>query len=577
MSKLAFFINHFLVEIAITTAYVLLVLFYFGYGEDQLKADAIGYFDYLPSMFIYHDMVRKGQPVKETPLLYDRINKTHGYVKYNEYMVNKYSCGTAIMQLPFFTGAFLFTDMDKDSSVNGFHQSFHRAVSYAAIFYLLLTLFFLKKILGYYHIRKWIIVFCQFILVFSTSVTHYANNDAGFSHIYSLFAVTAFIYAVKLFFEHNRAGYFIMASCLLGLVFLLRNVNVLIILIIPFLAGSKEKLWKGVQAIREKKNDYIVGIMLLLAILSVQLFFWYLQTGKWLVYSYQGEGFDFLKPHFYAILFSYNKGLFVYTPVLFISFISACWFLFKRDCYSFICWFSFLIVLTYILSSWYAWNYNCSYGLRAYIDYYAVFIIPFAVFLNDVNKSVRWVVVGLSLITVPVNIIQTYQYKYYILHWIYMDKEKYWKVFLKTDERYRGLVWKEKFESDKYSVEKEIHKGDVRVPEKTYQDIHLLSTDSIPDFQKISVVQIFIDDYYNEDDESAIIVRINHADHCYYWNQKYLIHFHEGKFGEWQTGMYGFQFVPVKDSLEKTITIEAVTADESKNLTNIRLRLLSKN
>ena len=36
----------------------------------------------------------------------------------------------------------------------------------------------------------------------------------------------------------------------------------------------------------------------------------------------------------------------------------------------------------------------------------------------------------ITFLTIPISVIQTYQYKEYILHWIDMDKEKFWKVFL---------------------------------------------------------------------------------------------------------------------------------------------------
>ena len=101
-----------------------------------------------------------------------------------------------------------------------------------------------------------------------------------------------------------------------------------------------------------------------------------------------------------------------------------------------------MAALTYVLASWHSWYYGMSFGLRAYIDYYPFFFIPLAFTLNAVSRLGKVAIVSLSLITLPINIIQTYQYKNFILHWVDMNRDSYWDLFLKTDSKYRGLLWK---------------------------------------------------------------------------------------------------------------------------------------
>jgi hypothetical protein len=52
---------------------------------------------------------------------------------------------------------------------------------------------------------------------------------------------------------------------------------------------------------------------------SLQSIIYYLQSGYFFVYSYGREGFNFLDSHMIDILYSYKKGLFVYTPVTLIA------------------------------------------------------------------------------------------------------------------------------------------------------------------------------------------------------------------------------------------------------------------
>ena len=304
----------------------------------------------------------------------------------------------------------------------------------------------MKKILTLYNIKKHIIIFCQLTLVLATSVTHYSNYDAGFSHIYSLFAITAFIYFIKSYLHQKKINHFFLGCLFLGLIFILRPPNILIILFIPFLAGSIKEMKLGFTTLFTNKKNLVIGILLFFVISSIQSILWYMQTGNFFVYSYQGEGFNFLSPHFLSILFSYKKGLFIYSPILLITLFSILWLAYKKYSYLLFTWVCFFLALTYVLSSWWCWFYGCSYGLRAYIDYYVIFFIPFAIMLNKIKVAPKLFFMSLALSTIPLNIIQTYQYKEFILHWIDMDEEMYWKVFLKTDDRFKGLIWKNKYD-----------------------------------------------------------------------------------------------------------------------------------
>ena len=388
MKTLKYILKYFIAEVLIIFIFLFLINNYIGNVDKTINADGIGYYDYLPSIFIHHDILRKDNSTKENSLLYNRINTTGVYVDYNNFKVNKYPCGTALLQLPFFAYTYFTSNLSGDNN-DGYQRPFQKNIFYAAIFYLFLSILFLKKILTLYNIKKHIIIFCQLTLVLATSVTHYSNYDAGFSHIYSLFAITAFIYFIKSYLHQKKIIHFFLACLFLGLIFILRQPNILIILFIPFLAGSIKELKLGFTTLFTNKKNLVIGILLFFVISSIQSILWYIQTGNFFVYSYQGESFNFLDPHFYSILFSYKKGLFIYTPILLFTILSIIWFAYKKYFYLLFTWVSFFLTVTYVLSSWWSWFYGCSYGLRAYIDYYTVFFIPFAFVLNSINVTPR--------------------------------------------------------------------------------------------------------------------------------------------------------------------------------------------
>jgi len=564
-------------EFLIISCFILITYGFIGSIGKTIKADGIGYYDYLPSVFIHHDLLRKNKPVEDDPMLYNRIVSTGVYVDYNGFKVNKYPCGTALLQLPFFTVTALFSDLEGNSN-DGYQNPFQKTVLIAAIFYLFLSILFLKKILILYGINKKIIVFCQILLVLSTSVTHYATYDAGFSHVYSLFAITAFIYFVKYYFEGNSMGHFLLSCVFLGLIFLLRQANILIIVFIPFIAASKDNLLKGIATVFSNIRILLLGVLLFVGIASIQLTLWYLQTGQFFVYSYQGEGFNFLDPHFYSILFSYKKGLFVYTPILFIALLGLVWFMLKKYYYLLFTWLAFFALLTYVLSSWWSWFYGCSYGLRAYVDYYTIFFIPFAIMLHQTNKITRIIIIALSLPLIPVNIIQTYQYKAYILHWIDMDKDKYWKVFLKTNDRFKGLFWKKSIDLSLCSTVYEINLNDVSLPKDTKNKVLYVNSLEIPDFIKVNFIQLLFDNDFHKDDNSELILSINKQGikNEIFIDKVFLIRFLEKDFNEWQTGLYNYEFSPINDTSDVYVSLEIKTGNRDIVLKNVRLKFLNK-
>lgn len=399
-----------------------------GNPKNIIYSDGKGYYEYLPSIFIFKDINRKDVPLNDSSILYQRIKSKKHYNDYNGYKVNKYSCGTALLQAPFFLITYS-TFNPSHTYDDGYQPIFHKAIYISALFYLFIALYFLKALLQLYEIENRIIIFAQLVLVFSTSVIVYTTVDASFSHIYSLCAINVFLYVIKKYFLYKDTKLIFVACALLGLILLLRQVNFLVLLFLPFLAGTAKNLKETFISFYKDIPTVLLAIVCVVAVFSIQLIFWYLQTGDFILYSYKGESFDFTDPQFINILFSYKKGLFVYAPIFLLSIVAIAWMIYKRFYYMALTWLAGFLLLTYVLCSWGSWFYGGSYGLRAYLDYYALFLIPLAIFVQQLSTRLKICVLIFSICTVVMNIIQTYQYKEHILHPQKMDKEGYWKVF----------------------------------------------------------------------------------------------------------------------------------------------------
>ena len=557
-------------ELLILFAVLFTINNYIGNVDRRISSDGIGYYDYLPSLFIHQDFSRKDFPVDLNDSHYSRINDLGMYVEFKDRWVNKYPSGTALLQSPFFFVAKSLTNRT-GAMDDGYQSEFQRSVFYATLFYLFLSLIFFKLLLKSYSITATVILLSQVLLVFSTSVLNYVNFESAFSHIYSLFAITAFLYVTRIYFTQKKLNYFLWACLLLGLIFILRQVNILIFFFLPFIAGNWSNFRDGVVLIFKKKYYLIGGVLLFLSVACIQFYLWYLQTGHFWVYSYQGESFDFKNPELFNILFSYKKGLFVYTPVLLFGMIGVFYYLKKKEFYLFTTWILFFTFLTYILSSWWSWYYGCSYGLRAYIDYYPIFFIPFALFMNQINRKLGFVLGLISFITIPISVIQTYQYKEYILHWIDMDKEKFWTVFLKTDEQFKGLVWKERYTQDKIELIREWKVGNVEKEMNTYDSFAIIALDSINRINEVNLIEIQLNSEFKSTDNSKILVSIDNRStgENLFWNNRSVLQFQEKGINRTHTGTYFFKFDPITETENIELSLLLETQSDNRILRNV--------
>ncbi len=554
---------------------VIFILFKLNYTEssEPIKSDGIGYYDYLPAFFIHHDLNRKDQNLLEDSESYQRLSKYGVYVEYQDHLINKYAVGTAVLQMPFFLVAQAISPETDD----GYGPYFQEAVRAASYFYLGLGLILLFQLFKLYGINSWIIILCFLLIVFSTPAYRYLDREASFSHIYSFFAINLFAYWVKKFFLEKEARYIVYAGLSIGLVVLIRNVDALIILIVPFLAGSRSELKSGFNTLFKHWPYLLLGIASVFLVFTLQMGAWYLQSGDWLIYSYQGEGFKYwAEPKLMPLWFGYRKGLFLYTPILFIAFLSTLHWLFQKKYFLFFTWFSFFMIISYVMASWWSWWYGASYGQRPFINYYLLFFLPFALFLKGLKWQWALPLVLISLLSIPHNLIQLHQYQSRILQWNYMNKERYWQVFLKTEPQYQDLFWKEQYNFRWMQLEKEIELGDFEVEPHEMKRILRLSSKEIPNFDILRAFRIELDDQFEESDQSQVEIKIKYKGERVFWRINHTLMYQEKGFDKWQRGYVNYKVMPHTMDSEAFVEILLFGGEKAKTFHNMKLKIYSQ-
>jgi hypothetical protein len=146
-------------------------------------------------------------------------------------------------------------------------------------------------------------------------------------------------------------------------------------------------------------------MMLCIAILVFipQIIYWHLTTGDWFVYSYKysvGGNETFIywnNPKIFQVLFGVVSGWFIYSPVMILSMLGLGWMLRKKQAGSLAILMVFLVIL-YVNSSWWCYTFDCAFGYRSFIEYYSLFAIPMALFLQKMLPSGAMVRKGVFIV-----------------------------------------------------------------------------------------------------------------------------------------------------------------------------------
>jgi hypothetical protein len=396
-----------------------------------IEWDVHSYYEYLPALFIYDDI---------------KFEKSDYHLSDNRYLfwpvytddgrkVIKMTMGTAILYSPFFIVAHAYAS-HTDYPEDGFSEPYKVFLLLSTIFYLVVGLNFVKKILTHYNFSDKIIGAVILLTGLGTNMLCYASQSAPMSHIYSFCAFSIFIFFTIRWFQRQSIVNTVVLGLLFGLISLIRPTNAVIILFFIFYnISNAEELQQRARLFFQKYLLVILAGICTFLVWIPQLVYWKFATGHFLSYSYGDEGFFFSHPRIIDGLFSFRKGWLIYTPMMLFALLGI--FFMKEEAKKLrggLIVFS--IVNVYIIFSWWCWWYGGTFGQRSFIESYSLLTIPFASFIK--NLSDRKLLYNIPFYAVAaffiwLNIFQTYQFEFHSLHHDGMTRELYFKQFGKMD------------------------------------------------------------------------------------------------------------------------------------------------
>jgi hypothetical protein len=338
-------------------------------------SDAEGYYVYNPTLFIVGDL----HAMPSESVTHEKNDRGEN--------VNKYTCGVALLQMPFFLAARAFCKISGQAPDQVFSIHYARAIAVAGYTFGFLGLFFLDRALR----RQFspMVSALTTLAVFSgTNLHYYMTHAMGMSHAYSFFLFAFIVWQVPRFYARPSTKNALLLGACLGCIVLIRPTNILVI----WFVGAYQLMRKETIATRVNWWLQHYKQVLLIALSSVllllpQFVYWYTMTGKFVRYSYVGEEFKYwASPKILDVLFDVQNGLFLYSPMVLLMVIGLGTGYRDRRAQS-ISGIPIFIAATYLFASWWAWWFGGAFGHRCYVEYYALLALPLAVMIERVLAS----------------------------------------------------------------------------------------------------------------------------------------------------------------------------------------------
>ncbi len=416
--------------IIIILSVVLSINFYHAHWnktENIIGHDPLSYYAYLPAAIIYNDLSLDF--LKEDK---DRLGKKFWGKQSptgNTVIITSY--GMSLLYSPFFLMAHASADLFGYDS-NGYTKPYCFALVMSSVFYLLLGLIFLRKLLIKYF-PNLIVAITLLTITLATNLLWYVTFEAAMSHVYSFGLFSIFMFLFDKWFEKKNIKTTILIGMVLGIITLVRPTNtIIVVLFIFWKVTTWEQLMNRILFFLKSWHHILVMIIIIFLIWIPQFVYWKFISGSYLYYSYPDSmGFFFNNPQLINTMFSWRKGLLIYTPVMVFSLIGIIILYFKNKQFFYpilIYW----LATWYIISSWWDWWYGGGFGMRPFIDSYCVLAFGLAAFLTWVSKLKTLPKSVLISMFVIITIISSWHFRRYqrgSIHWVGMTKEAYFNSF----------------------------------------------------------------------------------------------------------------------------------------------------
>lgn len=361
--------------------------FYAFLGRDTavLYGDAFGYYLYLPATFIYHNhqQIEKLPPGREISDFMRRCAAGTGEGRRSPkgYLVNQYTYGTALMELPAFAVAHSWEKLT-GGAANGFSENYKRSIRILTMLYgaggLWLVFRFLRR-----RFSPFVAHLTTALLLLGTNLFWFTLYQQGMAHVPLFFLFALLLHLTdRIHHPGSPPATFAALGLVAGLITVIRPLDGLCVLLpLLYSAGRPQPVRRKMQFLRQRWQQIALAILAFLAPIVPQLLYWKWLTGAFLYDSYgSGQTLDLLHPKLLAGLLGASNGWLFYTPLLFFAVAGL---LRNRRLGALrLAIPVFLLLYTWSIYGWFVPNYPNGLGSRPMVDVYAIWALPLAAALE---------------------------------------------------------------------------------------------------------------------------------------------------------------------------------------------------
>lgn len=392
--------------------------------DNQLVgSDGIGYYVYLPSYWLDHDLDFTNEYAYFFAYTPDTEVGFHTQRTVVGVPPNQWAVGPALLWSPFFLLAHLvfhaINGLGAQLPVDGLSQAYQAVVLASSILYAGLGLWFIYRFVCSFAVNS-AALFGTIFVAMSGNLVYYMTAEPSMSHALSVFASGLFFFT----WAKRRERWGITTAIYLGLIgglMALVRPQDGIFLVLPFL----DQLVDVFQAAPNKRAAAIGRWVLsglaaaaaALAVFSLQLSAWMAIYGDLLHSGYfqGGGGFNWLQPQLLNVLVSAQRGLFVWHPIYLVG-LAGLIATFQRDhTMAILGWLGFALQW-YLTSSWGDWVQGDAFGGRMLIVCTPIIALGVASLIEWVVERWSWaIVLGVASLLVIWNLLLFIEYRFYLV------------------------------------------------------------------------------------------------------------------------------------------------------------------
>ncbi len=363
-------------EVTITFAIIFIILsfLYITQGHKVLWADGYYYYVYLRSAIIDFDIDFKNE-YEMVPDPFYAVRLARGE---KDSYVNTFPIGAAILWSPFFllahSLALILSKLGYNINPNGFSPLYIKMTLYGTTLYGFLSLILVYKLCSRFFSRR-VSLAATIATSFGSFILWYIAYDPSMPHAIAGFAVSLFIYYWLKTNNNRSLKEWIVLGAIAGLMMLVRSQEGLFMIVVAIeLSVSLYESIKSRNWLRLRRSLFfgLIFILTVIIVFSPQLFSWKYMFGGFFS-TPQGRGFlKWGRPLMGNVLFSTRSGLFVWSPILYLSTIGLL-LLYKKNRLFFLSLLVAFILQLYLNSIVKDWWAGTSFGARRFGDCLPIF------------------------------------------------------------------------------------------------------------------------------------------------------------------------------------------------------------